>query len=119
MSDKCLAYERRGAIAIVTIDDAPHNRMSLAFMDALESLVATIASDAAIRAVVITAAGDRNFSVGMDLKELAGALSDPGRIDVILDQRLRVLAVSAHASQHPATSQSSLNISQGPKTYAP
>jgi hypothetical protein len=33
MSDKCLAYERRGAIAIVTIDDAPHNRMSLAFMD--------------------------------------------------------------------------------------
>ncbi len=92
MSDKCLAYERRGAVAIVTIDDAPHNRMTLAFMDALESLVATIASDAAIRAVVITAAGDRNFSVGMDLKELAGALSDPGRIDVILDQRLRVLA---------------------------
>ena len=75
------------------IDDAPHNRMTLAFiMDALESLVATIASDAAIRAVVITAARDRNFSVGMDLKELAGALSDPGRIDVILDQRLRVLA---------------------------
>src|SRR5271167_1333083 len=67
MSDKCLAYERRGAVAIVTIDDAPHNRMTLAFMDALESLVATISSDAAIRAVVITAAGDRNFSVGMDL----------------------------------------------------
>ena len=35
MSDKCLAYERRGAVAIVTIDDAPHNRMTLAFMDAL------------------------------------------------------------------------------------
>jgi enoyl-CoA hydratase/carnithine racemase len=57
MSDNCLAYERRGAVAIVTIDDAPHNRMTLAFMDALESLVAKIASDAAIRAVVITAAG--------------------------------------------------------------
>lgn len=92
MTDKCLVYERRGAVAIIAIDDAPHNRMSLAFMDALEPLVATIAADAAIRAVVITAAGDRNFSVGMDLKELAGVLSDPGRIDVILDQRLRVLA---------------------------
>jgi len=92
MSESCLAYERRGAVAIVTIDDAPHNRMSFAFMDALESLVATIASDAAIRAVVITAAGDSNFSVGMNLKELTGALGDPARLDAILDQRLRVLA---------------------------
>ena len=78
MSDKCLAYDSRGAVTIVTVDDTSHNRMSLAFMDPLESLVATIASDAAFRAIVITAAGDRNFSVGMDLKELAGALGDPG-----------------------------------------
>ena len=58
MSDTCLAYERRGAVAIITIDDAPYNRMSLAFTDALEPLVATIGSDATIRAVVITASGD-------------------------------------------------------------
>ena len=44
MSDKCLAYERRGAVAIVSIDDAPHNRMTLAFMDALESLVTPVGS---------------------------------------------------------------------------
>ena len=92
MSGDCLDYQRRGAVAIVSIDDAPHNRMSFAFMDALESLVATIASDAAIRAVVMTAAGDANFSVGMNLKELVGVLNDPARLDVILDQRLRVLA---------------------------
>lgn len=92
MSATGLTYERRGAVALITIDDAPHNRMSMAFMDALESLVATIAADAAIRAVVITGAGDKNFSVGMDLKELAGSLGDPVRVDAILDQRLRVLA---------------------------
>ncbi len=92
MSDTCLAYERRGAVAIITIDDAPYNRMSLAFMDALEALVATIGSDNAIRAVVITAAGDQNFSVGMNLKEIARALTDRERIDVIFDQRLGVLA---------------------------
>ncbi len=92
MSDMGLTYERRGAVAIITIDDAPHNRMSMAFMDALESLVATIAADNEIRAVVITGAGDKNFSVGMDLKELAGSLGDPVRVDAILDQRLRVLA---------------------------
>ena len=45
MSGNGLAYERRAAIAIVTIDDAPYNRMSFAFMDALESLVGDIAAD--------------------------------------------------------------------------
>jgi hypothetical protein len=30
MSGKCLAYERRGAVATVTIDDAPHNRIEAA-----------------------------------------------------------------------------------------
>ena len=85
-------FERRDAIAIVTIDDPPYNSMSLAFMDKLESLVGEIAADAGIRAVVITAAGDRNFSVGMNLKELIGVLGDRGRVDQILDQRLRVLA---------------------------
>lgn len=84
--------ERRGAVAIVTIDDAPYNRMTFAFMDALESLVDSIAADDGVRAVVMTAAGEQNFSVGMNLKELAGSLGDPRRVDEILDQRLRVLS---------------------------
>ena len=44
MTDDNLVYERRGAVAIVTIDDAPYNRMTFAFMDALESLVTNIAA---------------------------------------------------------------------------
>jgi enoyl-CoA hydratase len=40
----------------------------------------------------MTAAGDQNFSVGMNLKELVASLGDPARVDAILDQRLRVLA---------------------------
>ena len=92
MSDSTLSYERRGAIAIVAIDAPPHNPMSLAFMDDLESLVADIAADPAIRAVVMTAAGEQNFSVGMNLKQLVASLGDAAKLDVILDQRLRVLA---------------------------
>lgn len=42
-----------------------------------------------VRAVVITGAGDENFSVGMNLKELVGALGDTEKVDQILDQRLR------------------------------
>lgn len=92
MSDNAIGFERRDAVAIVTIDDAPYNRMTFAFMDALEVLVAQIAADDGIRAVVITGAGDQNFSVGMNLKELIGALADTQRLDAILDQRLRVLS---------------------------
>lgn len=92
MSDKGLTVERRDAIAIITIDDAPYNRMTFAFMDTLQALVAEIAADTGIRAVVITGAGDQNFSVGMNLKELIGVLGDTRRIDEILDQRLAVLA---------------------------
>ena len=92
MSRNSIDFERRDAIAIVTIDDAPYNRMTLAFMDALETLVGEIAADDGIRAVVITGAGEQNFSVGMNLKELMAVLGDRRRVDEILDQRLRVLA---------------------------
>jgi enoyl-CoA hydratase/carnithine racemase len=92
MSGTAIGFERRGAVAIVTIDDEPYNRMTFAFMDALEVLVDEIASDDGIRAVVITGAGDHNFSVGMNLKELMGTLDDRRRVDEILDQRLRVLS---------------------------
>jgi enoyl-CoA hydratase len=92
MTHESLGYEQRGPVAIVSIEDAPHNRMSLAFMDALEERVAIIAADTSVRAVVMTAAGDQNFSVGMNLKELVASLGDPARVDAILDQRLRVLA---------------------------
>lgn len=92
MSQTAIGFERRGAIAVVTIDDAPYNRMTFAFMDALEVLVGEIAADDGIHAVVITGAGDQNFSVGMNLKELMGTLDDRKRVDEILDQRLRVLS---------------------------
>jgi enoyl-CoA hydratase len=87
-----LLVERRGAVVIVSINDPPFNRMSLAFMDALEALVGDLEHDCSVRAVVVTGAGDRNFSVGMDLKELPRGIETKGGIDALFDQRLRVLA---------------------------
>ncbi|MFN8033919.1 MAG: enoyl-CoA hydratase/isomerase family protein [Mycobacterium sp.] len=92
MTGDNLAYERRGAVAVVTIDDAPYNRMTFAFMNTLEGLVADIAADEQIRSVIITAAGDDNFSVGMNLKELLPSMGDQARLDEVFDQRLRVLS---------------------------
>ena len=87
-----LLVERRDAVVIVSINDAPYNRMSLAFMDELERLVGELAHDDSARAVVLTGTGDRNFSVGMDLKELPSGIERKGGVDGLFDQRLRVLS---------------------------
>jgi enoyl-CoA hydratase len=68
------------------------NPMSLECFDELEALVPKLAADRSVRAVVITAEGEDNFSVGMNLKQMAAKSGDPrARLD-ILDQRLRVLS---------------------------
>ena len=65
--------------------------MSLEFMDALEQQVAEIAADNTIRAVVMTAEGTKNFSVGMDLKQLPQGIERMGSAEAVFDQRLRVI----------------------------
>jgi len=86
-----LLLTRREGVAIISINDAPYNRMTLEFMDTLESVVDDLASDDAIRALVITAEGTDNFSVGMNLKQMRDGVEAKGSIDGVFDQRWRVL----------------------------
>lgn len=87
-----LLVERRGAVETIVLNDAPRNRMSLEFMDALEAEVERVASDASVRAVVIRGAGEEHFSVGMDLKQLPQGIERMGSAEAVFDQRLRVLS---------------------------
>ena len=86
-----LLVERRGAVTIVSINDAPFNRMTLEFMDKLEATVDALTTDDAVRAVVFTSEGNDNFSVGMNLKQLRDGIAAKGSIDGVFDQRWRVL----------------------------
>jgi enoyl-CoA hydratase len=87
-----LILERDGAVAIVINNDAPMNRMTLEFIDALEQAIAELAADNSVRAIIIRGAGEANFSVGMNLKQLGVGIEQKGGIDALLDQRLRVLS---------------------------
>jgi enoyl-CoA hydratase len=87
-----LILERDGHVATISINDPPRNRMTLAFMDELERQINELAVDSSVRAIVITAAGGENFSVGMDLKQLPEGVRTKGSIEAVFDQRLRVLA---------------------------
>ena len=87
-----LLVETEGPVTTVMINDPPWNPMSFGFMNELEALVERLATDKSVRAVVVAGVGDENFSVGMNLKELAGAAKSRGALEAVLDQRLRVLA---------------------------
>jgi enoyl-CoA hydratase len=86
-----LIVSRRGAVAIVSNNDAPRNRMSLEYMDRLEVVIDELAVDDSVRALVITAEGTDNFSVGMNLKQLPEGIKAKGSADALFDQRWRVL----------------------------
>lgn len=67
--------------------------MTFEYMDELERAVIALRDDRDARAVVITAAGEEHFSVGMDLKQLMSGAQTRGGFDAVLDQRLRVLSL--------------------------
>ena len=86
-----LLVEHLGAVARLTLNDPPFNRMSLNFMDELEQQVADIANDSEIRSVLLTSAGEENFSVGMNLKQLPEGIERMGSAQAVFEQRLRVI----------------------------
>ncbi len=86
-----LLVDLSDGVATLTINDAPYNRLTLGFMDSLDEAVDQIRHDDRVRSVVITAAGEANFSVGMNLKELGPGIKAKGGIDELFDQRLDVL----------------------------
>jgi len=96
MANPALRIERRDRMVILENQDPPRNRMTLEYMDALEDAIVAIRTDPGLRAVVITAAGDEHFSVGMDLKQLFSGADARGGFEAVLDQRLRVLSMIEH-----------------------
>ena len=88
---KPLIFTQKDSVAILSINQPPMNPMSLELFDELEVLMPKLSADRSVRAIVFTAEGEDNFSVGMNLKQLAPMGNDSTRMLDILDQRLRVL----------------------------
>ncbi|MFQ5458410.1 MAG: enoyl-CoA hydratase/isomerase family protein, partial [Myxococcota bacterium] len=82
--------ERTGAVATVTLNVPPHNPMGMAMIDRLETLFPELGADSTVRAIVLTGAGDRTFSVGANIAEFGTALEKMS-LKEFIDQRLRVM----------------------------
>ncbi|GGE12964.1 enoyl-CoA hydratase [Gemmobacter megaterium] len=75
-------YDTQGAVALITLDRPDKlNAMSLAMYDALGAAYIRARDDEAVRAIVLTGAGERAFSVGADLTESIPALAED-RFDI-------------------------------------
>jgi enoyl-CoA hydratase len=67
-----LLRERRGGVEILTFNrPEKRNALNKELLDALAAACAEIEADDDVRVIVLTAAGDRAFSAGMDLAEFA------------------------------------------------
>ena len=86
-----MRVEQDGRVLTIVNEDPPINRMSLEYIDEVEELLAGLSADDSVRALVFTADGADNFSVGMDLKQLNAEADARGGIEAVLDQRRRVL----------------------------
>jgi enoyl-CoA hydratase len=82
---------RHGGVMSLSTNDRPLNRISFAYIDAPEEALEQVAGDPSVRALLFTAEGESNFSVGMDLKEAMREPPARGGWENVLDQRLRVL----------------------------
>lgn len=75
-----VTIDRQGAIAIVTLNrPEAMNALSRAVRAQLAAALRDVDADDSVRVVILTGAGDRAFTAGLDLKELSaaeGALSD-------------------------------------------
>ena len=74
MADELLSERRRDVLWLTLNRPEVHNALNAAMTDALATAIRTASGDGGLRAVVITAAGDRSFCSGADLKESAGGM---------------------------------------------
>ena len=80
MAYENLRFEMQDAVAVITLDRPKVlNALNRALFDDLEAAFLAISSDPAVRAVILTGAGEKAFAAGADISELAQAGAAQGQ----------------------------------------
>jgi len=82
-----VSVEREGGIATVTIDHPPVNALNAEVVEGLSRSFGDLATDDAVRAVIVRGAGERAFVAGADISEFP-ALRESGQADIRLSHVL-------------------------------
>lgn len=92
MSYTFLITETDGPIGVVTLNRPKANALSRELLEELGAAIAAFEADSAVRAVIITAPGDRFFSAGADIPSLQQSLINPLAAEGLLAQGLKTFA---------------------------
>ncbi len=90
MADPYL-YSVTNNVATFSINGAPWNLMSIAYIDRLEEQLPDVLADDGIRAMIFTGEGLDHFSAGMNLKQIPEGVQRAGSPEAFFGQRHRVL----------------------------
>jgi enoyl-CoA hydratase len=75
-----LQIERKDGVAVVTVSRPKKlNALNTKTIQELDAIFAALASDAEVKGVVLTGAGEKAFVAGADIEELAGLDAESGR----------------------------------------
>ncbi len=99
-SDDLILEERRGAVAILTLNRPPaRNALSLAMIAALHGAIERMSRDESVSVVILAAAGPA-FCAGHDLKELTAHRADDDRGRAFFAETMRACAAMMQAIVH-------------------
>jgi enoyl-CoA hydratase/carnithine racemase len=99
-SDDLILEERRGAVAILTLNRPPaRNALSLAMIAALHGAIQRMSRDECVSVVILAAAGPA-FCAGHDLKELTAHRDDDDRGRAFFAETMRACAAMMQAIVH-------------------
>jgi enoyl-CoA hydratase len=88
MAYENLLFEVKDGIAVVTMNRPKAlNALNTRTIAELDACLAQVAQDAAVRALVITGAGDKAFVAGADISEMSGLTPEQGRAFAAAGQR--------------------------------
>lgn len=85
-SPPLVRVERRGPVAIVYLSHPPLNILSTALLSDLATALADLLEEGTTRAVVLTGMGQRAFSGGADIKEMAPLSHEEARLHSLKGQ---------------------------------
>ncbi|UED72422.1 enoyl-CoA hydratase/isomerase family protein [Brevibacillus sp. DP1.3A] len=77
--------EKRGRIAIVTIDNPPMNALSAGVKEELRVIFAELHANADVLAIILTGAGQKAFVAGADIKELPKRIGNPNLLPQFME----------------------------------
>ena len=89
MAFENILVERDGAVAVITINRPKVlNALNSQTLDELRRAILDLRNDAAVRAVILTGAGEKSFVAGADINELSVLTPDGGRDHAVRGQQV-------------------------------